>query len=215
MMPMEVIGVVSHLRHRSLVEAGREQLFVSSRFWPRSPTSYVVRTTHDPHAVASGVREAVRRLDASVPIYDVRTLDSYVDTARAPARFTTVVAVTFAVVAVVLAGVGVYGVMAYTVALRASEFSIRQVCGAEPSSIVRLALADAGRLGAIGLIAGALAALGLSRLMATMLYGITPWDVIAYSAAFTLLALSVLLAAWLPARRAAAAAPYSVLRMDS
>lgn len=215
MMPMEVIGVVSHLRHRSLMEAGREQLFVSSRFWPRSPTSYVVRTSGEPAAVVSGVREAVRGLDGAVPIYDVRELDSYVDTARAPARFTTVVAVVFAAVALVLACVGVYGLMAYSVALRAPEFGIRQVLGAERSSIVRLVVADAARLGAVGGAAGVLASLGLSRLLAAILFGVTPWDVIAYTAAFTLLALSVLLAAWLPARRAAAAAPYTVLRMDA
>ncbi len=215
MAPMEVIGVVRHLRHRSLLEGGREQLFVPARLWPRNPASYVVRTSGDPHATVSGVREAVRAVDPSLPIYDVRLLEDYVDTARAPSRFTMAIAVTFAGVALVLACVGVYGVIAYAVGQRRQEFGIRRVLGAETGAIVRLVLGDAVRIGVSGLTLGALAALGLAHLMSSLLFGVEPTDPLAFVTAIGTLALAVLAASWLPARRAAGAPPMDILRTDA
>ena len=214
MAPMEVIGVVRHLRHRSLHDLGREQLFVSSRLWARNPASYVVRTDGDPAAVIAGVRDAVRRMDAALPIYDVRVLDEYLNAARAPSRFTMVIALAFAGVALLLACVGVYGVVAYVVGRRAHEFGIRRVLGAEQRAIVRLVLASALRLGAIGLALGAIATYGVARLLRSLLFGVTPTDPVAFAVAMTTLALAVALASWLPARRAARVPPMDVLRAD-
>jgi predicted permease len=215
MAPMQVVGVVRHLRHRNLLEGGREQLFVPARLWPRNPASYVVRTSGDPHATVAGVREAVRALDAALPIYDVRLLEDYVDAARAPSRFTMAIAVTFACVALVLACVGVYGVVAYAVGQRRQEFGIRRVLGAETGAIVRLVLADAVRIGVAGLALGGLAAFGLAHLMDSLLFGIEPTDPLAFGAALGMLALAVLAASWLPARRAATAPPMDILRTDA
>jgi predicted permease len=215
MAPMEIVGVVRHLRHRNLLEGGREQLFVPARLWPRNPASYVVRTSGDPNAIVAGVRDAVRAVDPALPIYDVRLLDDYVGAARAPSRFTMAIAVTFACVALVLACVGVYGVIAYAVGQRKQEFGIRRVLGAETGAIVRLVLADAVRIGAAGLAVGGLAALGLAHLMDSLLFGIEPTDPLAFVAAIGTPALAVLTASWLPARRAATAPPMDILRTDA
>jgi predicted permease len=214
MAAMEVIGVVRHLRHRSLVDFGREQLFVSSRLWARNPASYVVRSTADPATILPGVRDAVRRLDPALPIYDIRLLDDYVDAARAPSRFTMLIALCFAGVALVLACVGVYGVVAYGATRRAQEFGIRRALGAEPRAIVRLVLVDAVRLGAAGLCLGAAATFALRPLLGGLLFNVTSGDPLAYLAAITGLAIAVGLASWLPARRAALASPMEILRSD-
>jgi predicted permease len=214
MAPMEVIGVVRHLRHRTLHESGREQLFVPARLWPRNPASYVLRTSGDPHALVANVRQAVRGVDPAMPIYDVRLLEDYAGAARAPSRFTMTIAVTFAGVALVLACVGVYGVIAYAVGQRAHEFGIRRVLGAEHGAIVRLVLADAMRIGVAGLGLGALAAVGLAHFMQSLLFEIEPTDPAAFLAAIGTLALAVFAASWLPARRAAAAPPMEILRSD-
>jgi hypothetical protein len=212
MAPMEVIGVVRHLRHRTLVDLGREQLFVPARLWPRNPASYIVRTTGDPNGIVGGVREAVRAVDPTLPIYDVRLLEEYIGSARAPSRFTMAIAVSFAGVALVLACVGVYGVIAYGVGQRAQEFGIRRVLGAGRGRILRLVLADAARIGASGLAIGSLAALGLAHLMHSLLFGIEPTDPLAFLAATGTLAVAVFAASWLPARRAVARPPMDTLR---
>jgi predicted permease len=212
---MEVIGIVRHLRHRSLMDPGREQLFVSSRLWPRNPASYVVRTTSEPAVLAPAIRDVARGLDAALPVYDVRPIDDYVAAARAPSRFTMVIALTFAGVALVLACIGVYGVVAYAVGRRAQEFGIRRALGAGPGAIVRLVLLDATRLGLAGVVLGAGAAYAFAHLLSSLLFGVTPTDPLAYSAALGTLGLSVLVASWLPARRAAAAPPMEALRSDT
>jgi predicted permease len=215
MQPMQIIGVVGHLRHRSLMEAGREQLFVSSRLWPRNPASYVVRTTADPLTLIPAVRSALREVDPVVPMYDVRVLDDYVDVARAPSRFTMVIAVTFAVIALVLATVGVFGVMAYSVGRRVHEFGIRRALGAEPGAIIRMVLAEASWLGLVGFVLGTAAALGLSRFMRHLLFGVTPHDPAAYVTTIVTLGLALLVASWLPVHRAATSPPATVLKNDA
>jgi ABC-type antimicrobial peptide transport system permease subunit len=211
---MQVIGVVRHLRHRSVTDFGREQLFVSSRLWPRNPASYIVRTAGDPDRVIAGVRNAVRELDRTLPIYDIRQLEDYVDVARAPSRFTMVIALVFAGVAVVLAAVGVYGVVAYSVGRRAHEFGIRRVLGAKPGTILGLVLGDALRVGGAGLLLGGIAALALAHFLRSLLFGVAPTDPVAFAAAFGVLGLALLLASYLPARRAARMPPMDVLRSD-
>jgi predicted lysophospholipase L1 biosynthesis ABC-type transport system permease subunit len=215
MAPAEVIGVVRHLRHRSLQDLGREQLFVSARLWARNPASYIVRTTGDPMSAASAIREVVRGLDPALPVYDMRVLDDYVAGARAPSRFTMVIALTFAGVALLLAVVGVYGVVAYRVGRRAHEFGIRRVLGAGSGSIASLILGDALRLGLVGLVLGLMATFALTRLLSSLLFGVTPYDPVAYGVSIATLGLGVLLASWLPARRAALAPPMDILRNGS
>jgi ABC-type antimicrobial peptide transport system permease subunit len=165
--------------------------------------------------LAPAIRQIVRDLDPTVPIYDVRRLDEYTAAARAPSRFTMLIAIVFASTALGLACIGVYGVVAYTTGERAREFGIRRALGATPHAILTLALGSAVRLGAIGLLIGSTASFGVSRLMRGLLFGVAPNDPLIHAVAMTLLGGSVFAASWLPARRAAAAPLMDVLRDDS
>ena len=120
----------------------------------------------------------------------------------------------FAGVALVLAAVGVYGVVAYGVGRRAREFGIRRVLGAKPGTILGLVLGDALRIGGAGLVVGAIAALALAHFLRSLLFGVAPTDPVAFAAALGVLGLALLLASYLPARRAARVPPMDVLRSD-
>jgi predicted permease len=210
--PARVIGVVGHLRHRSLTEAGREQIFVSSRQVLRNPVAFVVRTSTDLDAVAGSIRGAIGGLDPRLPVYDLRPLDDYLGGARAASRFTLMLAALFAIVAVVLAAIGVYGVIAYSASARRREFGVRLALGAQRRQIGQLVLGEGLRLSAAGLTIGLVLALGAAQLLRTELYEVTPRDPIAYATAAMALCGAALLACWLPVRRATSADPQEVLR---
>ena len=210
--PARVIGVVRHLRHRSLVDPGREQIFVSSRQVLRNPVAFAIRSKGDPAELGRTVRAAAGHLDPALPVYDMRPLDTYLGTARAASRFTLLLAASFALVALLLASVGVYGVIAYAVSARRHEFGIRLALGAAPAQIRRLVLTDAMRLTSIGVAAGLVMAAIAARFLRSQLYETAPHDPLAYAAATVALSLAALLACWLPLRRATAADPQAVLR---
>jgi predicted permease len=211
---MTVIGVVSHLRLRSLVADLTEQVYFPERLVLRNPMAYVVRANRDPGALAADVRKAIAALDPNLPIYDVRTLDSYVEGARETRRFTMQLAVAFALVALALACVGVYGVIAYAVTRRRQEFGLRLALGAQPWRVVMEVVREGLRLAATGSIAGVAAALATSRLLASQLYGVRPYDPISYVATVATLVFAAGIACWIPARRATAVSPMEALRTD-
>ena len=210
--PARVIGVVRHLRHRSLIDPGREQIFVSSRQVLRNPVAFAVRAGGDPAQLGRSVRETVARLDPRLPVYDLRPLEDYLGAARAASRFTLLLASSFALVALLLASVGVYGVIAYSVNTRRHEFGIRLALGAVPAEIRRLVLGDAIRLTVIGVVAGLVMAGIAARFLRSQLYETAPHDPVAYFTATAALCLTALLACWLPVRRATSADPQAVLR---
>jgi ABC-type antimicrobial peptide transport system permease subunit len=180
----------------------------------RNPMAYVVRADRDSDTLASDVRRTIARLDPKLPIYDIRTLDSYVDDARAARRFTMQLAAAFALVALALACIGVYGVMAYSVARRRHEFGVRLALGAEPARVVGEVMGEGLRLAAAGVVIGILAALAASRLLATQLYGVRPHDPLSYAATVAVLTIAVLIACFIPARRATSISPMDALRVD-
>ncbi|HEX5216286.1 MAG TPA: ABC transporter permease [Vicinamibacterales bacterium] len=209
-----VVGVVRHLRVRSLVADLTEQVFFPVRQALRNPLAYVVRTSGDPAALAPAVRRALAGIDPLIPIYDVRPLDDYTREARASGRFTAMLVACFAGAATLLSCVGVYGVIAYGVARRRPEFGVRLAMGARASQVVALVVREGAVLAAIGLTAGTIAAVGASRLVRHQLYGVTATDVVAYLAAIVILGAAAVLAAWIPARRAAAVSPLDALRAE-
>jgi predicted permease len=212
--PARVIGVVKHLRHRRLTDPGREQIFVSSRQAIRNPVAFVIRAGGDPDSTMRSVREAIRTLDANLPVYDVRPLDHYLSGARAASRFTLVLTTWFAASALLLAGIGVYGLIAYAVGTRRREFGVRIALGARPGQIVRQVTAEGGRLALAGIAIGTAAALAAARLLSGQLYEIGPHDPAAFAGAMATLALAALAACWLPARLAARSDPQQALRDD-
>jgi putative ABC transport system permease protein len=209
-----VIGVVGHVRHRSLLENLGDQVYFAQRQVQRNPFVFVVRTTGDPTPLAAAARRAVNTLDPQLPIYDVRPLAEYVIGARASHRFTTILAITFAAVALLLASIGVYGVIAYATTRRRYEFGVRLALGARPREVLALVLREGVVLAAIGLTAGLAGAALAARVLRTQLYGVAATDVASYAVAVLAIGLVALAASWVPARRASAISPLTAMRTD-
>jgi predicted permease len=209
-----VVGVVAHLRHRSLLENLGDQVYYAERQVQRNPMAYVVRTSGDPSELAAAVRRVVNTLDPLLPVYDMRPLAEYVVGARAAHRFTMILAATFALVALVLASVGVYGVIAYATTRRRYEFGVRLALGARPPEVVALVLREGIVLASIGLTAGVIGAALGARAIRSQLYGVTPTDGASYATAVLVIGAVALAACWLPARRASAISPLTAMKTE-
>jgi predicted permease len=207
-----VVGVVRHLKLRSLVDELTPQLFVPWRLAQRNPIAFAVKTDLDPSTFTSAVRAAVARVSARVPIYDVRPMDAYVESARATRRFTVLLAAAFSLTALLLTTVGVYGVLAYSVARRRHEFGVRRALGAGPGQVVKEVLREGLTFAGAGCLAGLLAAAVVSQLLQGQLYGVAPYDPLSYVAGAALVVVGAVLACWVPARRAMAVSPMDALR---
>ena len=181
----------------------------------RNSPSLVVRTNvANPSAVTSQVRGELAALDNSVPLTNVRTFDEYVSTSLARPRFNALLLSIFAVTALVLTAIGIYGVMAYSVAQRTNEIGIRIALGAAQSSIFRLVVGQAMGLVAISVVVGLSGAFAMTRLLQSLLFGVDAWDPLTFSGVIVLIALVAFLAAWFPARRASTVDPIIALRAE-
>ena len=211
----EIVGVVAHQRLSSLAEPGREQMYLTDGAWShRNVQAWALRTRGDPAGYAAAVRAAMAKFDRAMLPIDVQTLDSMVLHAQTATRFSLFLIAAFAAIAALLAGVGLYGVLSTVVRQRTAEIGVRMALGAAPGGIFGLMIGYGLRLAAAGIAAGAAAGLLLTRAMASMLIGIRPNDPLTFAGmAVLFLALSAL-AAWMPARRAAALDPSSALREE-
>ena len=209
-----VIGVVRHLRHRTLLEDLNDQLYFSERQVRRNPVAYFVRVAGDPATVSAQVKRTVAALDPELPVSDVRPFDDYVSAARAPQRFSSLLALTFGGVALMLATVGVYGVIAYATARRRYEFGVRLALGARPRHVTGAIVREGARLTALGMAAGVVIAAAASRLLSAQLYGVSPHDPVSYLATAAAIGIAALLASWVPAKRAVAVTPLDALRAE-
>jgi putative ABC transport system permease protein len=180
--------------------------------WPSF--SYVVRTTGEPLAVAGAAREAIRALDPNVPVRDVRTLDAVLAESVAPARWSTTLLGVFAAVALVMAALGVFGVLSFLVTQRTRELGIRIALGAAPAAVRRMVVGQGVGLVAAGLALGVAGAIALTRLMASLLYGVSATDPVTYAGVAAVLVGVAVLASYLPARRATRVDPMIALRAD-
>jgi predicted permease len=207
-----VIGVVKHVRHRSPVEEVRDQVYFSARQATRNPSVYLLKTHGDPASLVQSVRDSLRALDPALPIYDVRPLSAYVDQARALRRFTAMLAVLFAAAALLLATVGVYGVVSYAATERRQEFGVRVALGASGAEIMRLVVGEGASMTTVGLAVGLVAAVAGTWWLRTQLVGVTPWDPVALLATILVLAGVSLVACVAPAARALRIDPAGALR---
>jgi predicted permease len=211
---MEVIGVARDGKYSSLGEEPTPYIFYPHRQLYRSQMAVVVRTQGEPTAVLPEVRRQVAALDATLPVYEVKTLVAHLGTALFPARAAATLLCLTGVLALVLAAVGLYGVLAYLVTLRTREIGIRVALGALREDVVRLVVGRGLRLAGTGLAIGlALAAL-VTRFASFLLYGTSPLDPATFGAVVMLLLAVAVVAAWMPARRAAAVEPVVALRED-
>jgi putative ABC transport system permease protein len=209
-----VVGVVGHLRHRSLLENLGDQVYFAERQVQRSPIVVAVRTSGDPSALVPVVRRVVAALDPRLPVYDARPLAEYVVGARAAQRFTTILAATFAGVALLLASVGVYGVMAYATTRRYYEFGVRLALGARPREVMTLVLREGAMLAAIGLAVGVIGAVAGAHVLRSQLFGVSETDAASFVAAALAIGVVALVASWVPARRASAISPLTAMKSD-
>ena len=214
-----IVGVVGHVKHYALDAEGREQLYephaqpLFGAYISRDMT-LAVRTSLDPASVTNAIREQVCAIDKDLPLYNIATMDQLVSNSVAQPRLNLALLVAFAVLALALSAVGVYGVMAYAVTQRTHEIGVRMALGATPRDVLKQVLAEGGRLALIGLALGMVAAYPLTHLMASLLFGVKPNDPLALGGSAVLLAFVALAACYLPALRATRVDPMVALRNE-
>jgi ABC-type antimicrobial peptide transport system permease subunit len=176
--------------------------------------SLVVRADSDPRQLADGLRDQVKRLDPSLAVADIRLMDQVADASIATPRFSFLLVGLFAGLAIVLAAVGTYGVISYSVSQRIPEFGLRLALGALPRDVLRLVLAQAARLAVTGALVGVIVALVLGRVLQSLMYNVSPSDPLTFAAVgFGVIAIA-LVACYLPARRATRVSPMIALRTE-
>jgi putative ABC transport system permease protein len=207
---LTVVGIVRDIKGLAPDDRDQSQIYISSSQFPSSYLFLIIRTATVPLALASAVQERIRGIDPHQPVSDVRTMEDALS-ASLP-RFNVGILGLFALIAIVLAGVGVYGVSAYAVHQRTQEIGVRMALGARSRDVLTLIMLDALAAGATGAGVGLVAALALTRTLSSLLYGVAPTDPAAYFGAASLLLFVVLLACYIPARRAARLDPAITLR---
>jgi len=210
---VEIIGVVAHERGVSLSEPGREQVYFTDAYIGSGATDHwALRTGTDPGRYANDVRQTIKEFDPHLLITDLEPMDAVIEKAQSGTRFSLLLIGSFAVIAALLAGVGLYGVLATVVRQRTAEIGIRMALGAQPRNIFRLVVGQGLRLTIVGVVLGLFAAFAATREMASMLVGIKATDPLTF---VTMAAVFLLIAAtssWLPAWRAAGLDPTAALR---
>ena len=210
---VEVIGVVAHQRTTSLSEPGREQVYFADAFMGSGfVRSWAIRTSGNAGNYSEEVRAAIKGIDSHLLITNMETAESVVNRAQAGTRFSLLLISVFALIAVTLAGIGLYGVLSTVVRQRTAEIGVRMALGAERGDILRLIVLQGLRLSVVGIVIGVVAAFGLGRVITAMLVGVKPTDPATFaSVTVVFLAISTL-AAWIPARRASILDPTKALR---
>ncbi len=174
--------------------------------------SYVVRTAGDPSLAAAAVRAAVREVDPALPVFDMQPMSDTVADALARPRFLSILLGAFSAIAVALAAVGIYGVMAYSVSQRTQEIGVRMALGARSSDVMKMVLSQGAKMAGIGISLGLLGAFALTRVMSTLLFEVSVTDPVTFAVVVPLLAVVALLACYIPARRATKVDPMIALR---
>ena len=221
----EIVGVVGHVRQwgpgndsKSAVEAQFYYPFMQlpEKLMPMvaGGVAVVLRTAGDPAAIMTPVRAAVSRLESRDVIYGIHTMDEIIAGSLAARRVSMILLGIFAALALALASIGIYGVVSYVVGRRTHEIGVRMALGAQRADVFRLVLGEGARMALAGVAAGLAAALGLARLMANQLFGVTPQDPLTFTAVALVLTLVAMLACYLPARRAVRVDPMAALRHE-
>ena len=210
----EIVGVVADIRNRRLDSPPQPAYYVPQTQIPFSQVTVVVKTLNEPHSLVSAMTKEVAAMDADLPLFGVKTMREYLSASVATPRFSTTLLSIFAGVALVLTLVGLYGVMSYSVAQRTNEIGIRLALGAQSRDVLLMIVKQGSLLIGLGLGIGLLGAYAASRLVASLLFGVTAKDPFTFAAAAVLLAVVALLACYIPAWRATKVDPMDALRCE-
>lgn len=210
----EIIGVVGNVRESGIDQEPAPAIYWSYPQMPSSRVNVVVRTAGEPAALATAAAGVVRDLDPDLPVAEIRTLEQVVGTAVSRPRFILTLLGGFAVASLLLAGLGLFGVVSYSVAQRRNEIGVRVALGARSRDVLRLVVGEGMGLTAVGLVVGIIAALALTRVMASLLYNVQPTDPLTLLGSSLFLGGVALAATYLPARRATRVDPMIALRRD-
>ena len=213
---VRIVGVVADTKYRGIPEnpTNDPDAYFAFEQNPSTLISILVSTHAESSTLAADIRRTVASLDPLLPVFGITTMEARIDTALSGERFTSRLMGCFAGAALLLASVGLYGVVSFSVAARTQEIGVRMALGARPSDIFRQVIGSTGKLVLLGLIGGIALSLGLSRLVGSMLFNVGAQDPAVYAAVAGLLSIVAFLAAWLPARRAARVDPMTALRTD-
>ncbi|HUP64336.1 MAG TPA: ABC transporter permease [Thermoanaerobaculia bacterium] len=209
-----VVGLISDFHHDSLADPPRPEIFLSAGQFPADSVTVAVRTAGNPESIIPGLRGALAAIDPEVPIYDVRTLEQAVDETVSTRRAMMMMLIFFAATGLLLAGIGIYGVISYGVSQRTRELGIRIALGAERARIMRGVIREAVALTVAGLAAGILGFVALKQLLARFVFGISPTDITTQVVAASIILLIAVAGAWAPAWRASRVEPVRALREE-
>ena len=210
----EIVGVVGDIKEGALDKEPEPAIYWPHPREPYSGMAFVVRTSGDALRFSNAVQKQIRALDPEQPVADVRTMEQVISKSIARPRFNTLLLGIFSGVALVLASVGLYGVMSYSAAQRTQEIGIRMALGAKPGDILRLVVGHGMKLTAAGIVIGVIASFALTRVMSSLLFGVTATDLPTFLGVSTLLTGVALLANYIPARRATRVNPVVALRYE-
>jgi putative ABC transport system permease protein len=209
-----IVGIVSNSRRRSLDQEPKTAIYLPYQQFVLPYMGAVVRTDKGPAAVARAAKAAVADVDRDLPLGDVKTIDQIITESTGQPRFRTFLVASFAGLALLLAAVGVYGLISFTVAQRVPEIGVRLALGADPWQVFRLVIGQGLKLGTLGVVIGLLAAAAATRLMSGLLFNTSATDPIIYVSLSALLLAIAAVACYVPARRAMRVDPMTALRSE-
>jgi putative ABC transport system permease protein len=212
--PYEIVGVVADVRHQGLNVDVMPGVYFANAQEPETNATVMLRTDRDPLSLARGVQDAIHARDADLAIADVQPLERYVSKSIASPRFQSFLLGSFAGLALLLAAIGIYGVMAYSVAQRTHEIGVRMALGAERNQVMRMVVRQALALSLIGAAAGLAGALVLTRFLKTLLFDVSTTDLATFAVVPFVLCIVAMAASWIPALRATRVDPMIALRYE-
>jgi len=210
----DIVGVVGSVRHEGLDTNARPTMYIPFRNDVFSTMWVMVKAAEDPVALAPAARQVLREFDTTIPAASLERLDTVVTESVAPRRFSMLLLSAFAVVALFLAAVGLYGVVAYAVSQRTREIGLRMAIGAQRGDVLRMVVGGGMKLATVGVVVGLVTALWLARYVASMLFGVTSLDPVSYGVTAAVLLTVSAIACYIPARRATTVDPLVALRAE-